>query len=364
MTWNEYLLEYIDKLLFLFACDHMTEVHQPQEDSSYTHGTTETAKQDLLHTLQMLSANQINDKLHNNTDRLFLSELRKKEVYLTKNTCVDGREDTTGVSSFWGAAGTLWASYLALNEFFDGKLSEHEIIDLLGVFIGDTKIYLHDDTHAVEHNHGKHPCDCGHIWCGAVDRMLTTKKVDDQGMNPWWFSATWRELFWQFLKEHADIKVLEGNHAEQSIIWVKNKPRVDHEIGEEYIDLLQKNKKVNEHGEEEQDFGYHETGRNLIIDFLSHDLAQFICDQADHELLKEQLCTLGSHNATLGAEKNLVTSLHYWLKEHTMRIADQHTWLTAVDLAPAKKCLDEGNVIYIEKLSHKGKHRFSLNTNS
>ncbi len=48
----------------------------------------------------MLTADQIKEKLNNNTDRLFLSELRKKEVYLTKNTCVDGREDMTGVSSF------------------------------------------------------------------------------------------------------------------------------------------------------------------------------------------------------------------------------------------------------------------------
>ncbi len=341
----------------------MTEIHnQSHENGWLTHEATQATKDALLRTVNMLTPDQIKEKLNNNTDRIFLSELRKKEVYLTKNTCVDGREDMTGVSSFWGAAGTLGASYLALNEFFEGKLSEQQIMDIIAEFVWDTKIYLHDDTHAIDHNHGAHPCDCGHIWCGAVDRMLTTKKVDEQGNNPWWFSEAWRKLFWQFLKDHANIRVLDGDHAEESIIWVKNTTRVDHEVWEPYIDLLQKNKKVNGNGEEQQDFGYHETGRNLIIDFLSHDLAQFVYDHVDHDLLKEQLYMLGSHNAQLGSEENLSTSLHYWLKEHTMQIADKHTWLTAADLAPAKKCLDQGNVVYVEKLSHKGNHRFSLNS--
>ena len=65
-----------------------------------------------------LNSDTITQKLNNNITKILLKDLRKKEMYLKINACVDGREDKSGIPSFGGAAGTLIAMYCALRDLF------------------------------------------------------------------------------------------------------------------------------------------------------------------------------------------------------------------------------------------------------
>lgn len=310
----------------------------------------------------MFSAEKIASRLDNNTENVSLKNLRNKEVYLTLNGCVDGREDEPGIPSFGGAAGTLGAQYVALKRIFGETFSPAELIVFTKELIGDTKIYLHDDTHSQHRNGHQHACDTGDIGCGAVARMLKTPAENPDANNAYGFSPEDRKFFWNFLKNNSEIKVLSGEHVEDSIIWIKNTPYT-HE-GEEHISTVKMNKKPNPDTTAEdvngiQDFGYHETGRNIIIDYMAEDMADILLKHADHNALRNSIAALEPSAASERTEDNLRGALHYLIKEQTMKVSDEHTGLTAADLPPAKKLLDAGHVAYV-KLSPDGNHSIEL----
>lgn len=299
----------------------------------------------LHHTHRWTNTNTPSDpniKLDKNTGSISLKDLRSKKTYLKRNTCSDGREDDSGIASFGGAAGTIIAMYCALRDLLDAQADNKQIMDILTELVWDIKIYLHDDTHAQSKNWDEHPCDCKHIWCGAVNCLLRDDTKDDH--NERWLDKSEREAFRERLKWHTQIKVLSDDHEEKSIYWIKNQIEKEWNSKQGCISIVTKNKK----DDGQQDFVYHETGRNLIIEYMAEDVVDILIQKIDHKLLKQYYDKVNPQNYS--DDQKFRQILSYRLKQQTIKRADKHTILTAKNIPTARRALDTNNVVVIKNM--------------
>lgn len=300
-----------------------------------------------------LNSDTITQKLNNNITKILLKDLRKKEMYLKINACVDGREDKSGIPSFGGAAGTLIAMYCALRDLFWWYVSQDQLMWILKKFVWDIKIYLHDDTHIQQDNQHKHPCECKNIWCGAVARLLKDEDAWN-GQNARWLNQDERNAFRSFLKDHSEIKVLDDQHQEETIHRLKNTPEID-ENEEQYIYSTKTNKKA----DGQQDFVYHETGRNLIIGYMAEDMVDTLLSEFSPEDLHTYYNQ--THKAQWDVNNGkIIETVSYRLKQKTIERADKHTNLTANDLIPARKLIEYDRIAVITEIDPQWWHNILI----
>lgn len=289
--------------------------------------TTSMAQENWFHSP---AQQEVRKHLDWNVERIFLDDLKKKEVYMKYSICVDGREDGEWVASFGGFAGILGATLPALKEIFWEKANAHNIIQSR---LGENKFYVHCDDHTQHDTHGEQYYNCKKIGCGAINLMLKPENGDKYG-----YANEDREFFWNLIDSNASVKVLKWEHEEQGIISIENKVRNDKETSAAYINVTKGNIK-----DWVQYFVNHVTWRNLIIDYFAEDLANHII--ATYPTLNEWF-----------DEGDLM----YTLKEAIMKWSNAHAWSTISLLWAAQKVINEkwsDAVIEIEKISNKWNHR-------
>lgn len=320
-------------------------------DNSVIHPTT--TKSELIWALfpdlwsSMIQENwfhtPVHQEVHKHLDwnvwRIFLDQLKQKEVYTKFSICVDGREDGEWIASFWGFAGILWATIPALKELYytDHSLSISPT-DIIKWWLADTKFYVHCDDHTQHDTHGAPYHTCKKIGCGAINLMLKPDNAEAYG-----YSEEDRIAFWNLIDTNGQVKVLQGEHEEQWIISIENHVRKDKKSWDEYINHTKGNMK-----DWVQYFVNHVTGRNRIISYFAEDLWNYIANNYNM-------------NSEVWFDQNDLT---YKLKEAIMKWADIHANATLGLLWAAQKVLKEKGdnaVISLWKISNKWNHRFSPN---
>lgn len=317
---------------------------------SHVWGITSTIQEDLIQDLTILPSNkeiqkmtmdnlfhspaqkEVHNHLSNNIGKVFLDQLKNKDVYTQYNICVDGREDGEGIASFGWFAGILGATLPALKEIFWDKIDAHSIIKTR---LWDTKFYVHCDDHIQHETHGANYCDCKKIGCGAINLMLKTDNAEQ-----YWYNNIDRDFFWKLIDSHGKVKILAWDHEEQGIIIIDNEIEKDQD-GKDYIHHTKGNIK-----DWTQYFISHTTWRNLIIDYFSEDLGNNIIQQ------------YGFDKVNGFDEQTLI----YALKAAIMKWSDIHANATLWLLWAAQKVLKEKGdnaIITTTKICPEGNHVFA-----
>lgn len=278
---------------------------------------------------------EVHQHLDWNVGRIFLDQLRQKDIYTKFSICVDWREDGEGIASFGGFAGIIGSALPALKELFPDA-DAHAIIKW---WLADTKFYVHCDDHTQHDTHGAAYCDCKKIGCGAINLMLKPENGEAYG-----YENSDRDFFWNLIDSNAAVKVLQWEHEEQWIISIENRVRNDKDSGAAYINHTKANVK-----DGVQYFVNHVTGRNIIIDYFAEDLANYI---------------IQNHSDIRNGQKELDDeTLVYTLKDTIMQRSDKHAGATLWLLWAAQKVFKEkwdNAVIPVKKLSKKGKQLFTV----
>jgi hypothetical protein len=288
--------------------------------------------------------NGVHEHLNGNVERIYLKDLMKKSTYTKMNICVDGREDGEGIASFGWFAGTIGAMLPALKDICGDALTCEEIYGLIETYMGEEKCYSHCDDHTQEHTDGASCSDCETIGCGAIKYMLTPALGEEYG-----YTDTDRSFLWKFIDTHSETKVLQWSHLEKGIISIENTIRVDKDTGEQYLNYTTGNTSK-ETGN--QYFIYHVTGKNLIIQYATADMAQTMIDTLDALTLEKIRMNIAPDQETW----DMQSILHTALQEKTTQWSDRHAGNTLDHLAPAANLIAEKKVVQVKKISHKNNH--------